>query len=54
MAFVTTILLLLVLGLLVTVSTQLSALDLTNTAYYTKTREAFFIPDAGLPDALSS
>ena len=50
MAFVTTILLLLVLGLLVTVSTQWSAMDIKRTANYTKTREAFFIADAGLQE----
>jgi Tfp pilus assembly protein PilX len=53
MAFVTTILLLLVLGLLVTVSTQWSAMDIKRTANYTKTREAFFIADAGLQDVIN-
>lgn len=53
MAFVTTVLLLLVLGLLVTISTQWSAMDIKKTANYTKTREAFFIADAGLQDAIN-
>jgi len=53
MAFVMTVLLLLVLGLLVTVSTQWSAMDIKRTANYTKTREAFFIADAGLQDAIN-
>lgn len=53
MALVTSVLLLLVLGLLVTFSSQWSALDIKRTADYKKSRGAFYVAEAGLQDAIN-
>lgn len=52
-ALVTTILLLIVLAVLLGVSTHWTAMDIKRTANYGKTREAFFIADAGIQDAIN-
>ena len=53
MALATTFLLLLVLTVLVAVSTKWSVADIKRTADYNKSREAFFIADAGIQDAIN-
>jgi hypothetical protein len=53
MALATTFLLLLVLTLLVAVSTQWTATDIKRAADYNRSREAFFIADAGIQDAIN-
>ncbi len=53
MALVTTISLLLVLGLLVAVTSQWSAQDVYRTAEYKRTRGAFYVAEAGLQDAIN-
>ncbi len=49
----TVILLLLVLGTLIFTSTQWSATDIKRTANYTKTRDAFYVAEAGLQRAFN-
>jgi predicted RNA-binding protein with TRAM domain len=53
LALATTFLLLLVLTVLVAVSTKWSVADINRTADYNKSREAFFIADAGIQDAIN-
>jgi len=52
MAFVTTILLLIVLALLIAVSTKWSAQDIKRTANYTKSRDSFYTAETGIQRAL--
>jgi hypothetical protein len=52
MALATTVLLLLVLGLLLSTAVRFAANDVTRTENYYKTREAFYIAEAGLADGL--
>ena len=52
-ALVTTVLLLIVLGVLVFVSTKWSAMDIKRTANYTKTRDVFYTAEAGLQSAFN-
>jgi Tfp pilus assembly protein PilX len=52
MALVTALLLLTVLAILITVSTQWAASDVHRTAQYTKSRTAFYIAEAGIQTAL--
>jgi len=53
LAFVTTILLLIVLTLMVAVSSKWSAQDIRRTANYTKTRAAFYVADSGIQKAIN-
>jgi len=53
MALMTSVFLLLVLGLLVTFSSQWSAMDIKRTGDYRKTRAAFYVAEAGLQDAIN-
>ena len=53
MALATTLLLLLVLAVFVAVSTKWSVADIKRTVDYNKSREAFFIADAGIQDAIN-
>ncbi len=51
-ALITTILLLLVLGVMIATATNWSAMDVKRTTKYTQTREAFYIAEAGVQHAL--
>jgi len=53
MAFVTTILLLIVLALLIAASTKWSAQDIKRTANYTKSRDSFYTAETGIHRALN-
>jgi len=52
MAFITTILLLIVLALLVAASTKWSAQDIKRTANYTKSRDSFYTAETGIQKAI--